>query len=274
MTILQAFVLGVVQGLTEFLPVSSSAHLVLVPSLLGWELDPAFAFVFDVLVQMGTLVAVVVFFAPTLGRMVTAGWSGLVNRRPLADPDSRLAWLIVLATIPALVLGIALHDVVEAAFQSVTAVSVFLLVTAGLLTAAERFGKPERPASDLRPPDALIIGLAQALALFPGISRSGATISAGLFRRLLRPEAARFSFLMSVPVMIGAGVVGLRDLAALSPDVSSLAPLVVGFVTAAVVGYLSIRWLLGYLTSHSLIIFAIYCAVVGLATLILQLAVG
>jgi undecaprenyl-diphosphatase len=145
-------------------------------------------------------------------------------------------------------------------------------VTAALLAAAERFGRPERTAADLRPRDAVVIGFAQALALFPGVSRSGATISAGLFRRLQRPEAARFSFLISVPVMIGAGVVGLRDLTSLSPDAATLVTLAVGFATAAIVGYLAIRWFLAYLAGHSLIVFSIYCLIVGLGTLILQLA--
>ncbi len=270
MTLIQGFVLGVVQGVTEFLPISSSAHLVLVPWALGWNLDPAFAFAFDVLVQMGTLVAVIVFYAGTLARMARAVWSGLRRRRPFDDPDARLAWLIVLATVPALIAGLLLHDAVEAAFGSAIAVSFFLLVTAALLAAAERFGRPHHSLDGLRWPDALIIGAAQALALFPGISRSASTISAGLFRGLLRQEAARLSFLMSIPVMLGAAVIGLKDLADLSPDVSSLAPLVVGFVTSAIVGYLVIRWLLSYLASHRLTVFAVYCFVVGIAGLALS----
>jgi undecaprenyl-diphosphatase len=270
MTVLQGFILGVVQGLTEFLPVSSSAHLVLVPWVVGWELDPAYAFVFDVLVQMGTLVAVIVFYARTLAGMVSAVWKGLRRRQPFADPLARLAWLIVLATIPALLAGLLLHDVVEAAFDSPAAVSFFLLVTAAMLAGAERLGRPQRSLDELRPVDALIVGVAQALALFPGISRSGSTISAGLVRGLLRPESARFSFLMSVPVLLGAAVVGLKDLAELSPATVSLAPLVVGFLTSAVVGYLVIRWLLTYLGGHRLTVFAVYCFVVGSVGLVLS----
>lgn len=274
MTILQAFVLGVVQGITEFLPVSSSAHLVLVPSALGWQLDPGYAFVFDILVQMGTLLAVIVYFAPTLARLIAAAWQGLRRRRPFDDPDSRTAWLVLVATVPAVILGVALHDIVEAAFNSVTAASFFLLVTAALLAGAERFGRPERPAAILHLPEAVFIGLAQGLALFPGISRSGATISAGLLRGLLRPEAARFSFLMSVPVMLGAGLIGTRDLLSLSVGAESMAPIAVGFLTAAVVGFLSIRWLLGYLAVHRLYAFAIYCAAAGLVGLALGILHG
>lgn len=274
MTILQSVVLGVVQGITEFLPISSSAHLVLVPSVLGWEFDPEYAFVFDILVQMGTLLAVIVYFAPTLAHLIAAAWNGLRRRRLFDDPDSRTAWLILVATVPAVILGVVLHDVVEAAFNSLRAASSFLLVTAALLAAAERFGRPQRPVADLRFPEAVFIGLAQGLALFPGISRSGATISAGLFRGLLRPEAARFSFLMSVPVMLGAGLIGVRDLFSLSLGIDSIAPIAVGFLTAAVVGYLSIRWLLAYLVTHRLYAFAIYCAAVGVIGLALGIIRG
>jgi undecaprenyl-diphosphatase len=269
MTILQAILLGVVQGLTEFLPISSSAHLVIVPWLLGWDLDPAYAFAFNILVQLGTLVAVMIYFAAPLLDMLRAVWTGLLLRRPLADPRARLAWLLALASVPAVVAGLLLHDIVEEAFASPAAVFFFLLVTAGLLTAAERFGRSERPLDALTPSDALVIGAAQALSLFPGISRSGSTISAGLFRRLLRAEAARFSFLMSIPVMIGAGIIGLKDLADLAPDTGLILPVIAGFLAAAVVGYLSIRWLLGYLAGHRLTVFAVYCFAVGLLGLLL-----
>jgi undecaprenyl-diphosphatase len=268
-TVLQAIVLGIVQGLTEFLPISSSAHLVIVPWVLGWEFDPAYAFAFNVLVQMGTLVAVIIYFASELARMVGAVWAGLKARRPFEDPEARLAWLILLATVPAIIAGLAFHDVVEGAFGSPRAVFFFLLVTAALLAAAERFGRSERPLNSLRAPDALIIGAAQALALLPGVSRSGSTISAGLFRRLQRPDAARFAFLMSIPVMIAAGVIGLKDLADLAPTASLWLPVIAGTVTAAVVGYFTIRWLLAYLAGHRLTVFAVYCAVVGVLGLVL-----
>ncbi len=205
MSLLQALLLGVVQGLTEFLPISSSAHLVLVPWLLGWTLEPRFAFVFDVLVQLGTLVAVIAVQWPFLVRISRSTWNGLRSRRPLAGADSRLAWLLLLGTAPAAAAGLVLHDAVEAAFADPATVSGFLLVTAVLLLAAERFGRPARSLHTLGWVDALIIGLAQALALFPGISRSGSTIAAGLGRGLQRPEAARVSFLLVIPVMAGAG---------------------------------------------------------------------
>ncbi len=215
MSLFQALVLGIVQGLTEYLPVSSSAHLVLVPWALGWEFDPDAAFAFDVLVQMGTLVAVIAYFWKDLVHMLRATLRALVHREAIQDPYVRLAGLIVLGTIPAVIAGVALKDIVEAAFGSPLATSGFLLVTAALLLAAERIGKRLRPLETATWRDAVWIGLAQALALFPGLSRSGATISAGLLRGFDRPGSARFSFLLSIPVMIGAGVLTLGDLAAL-----------------------------------------------------------
>jgi undecaprenyl-diphosphatase len=270
LSLFQALVLGIVQGLTEYLPVSSSAHLVLVPWALGWEFDPDTAFAFDVLVQMGTLVAVIAFFRNDLVHMLRAVLQALVHRGAIQDPYVRLAGLIVLGTIPAVIAGVALKDTVEAAFGSPLATSGFLLVTAALLLAAERIGKRLRSLDTATWKDAVWIGLAQALALFPGLSRSGATISAGLLRGFDRPGSARFSFLLSIPVMIGAGVLTLGDLAAL-PGAAALVPAVlVGFVSAAIVGYASIRWLLGFVTRHSLAVFSAYCAFVGL----LGLAIG
>jgi len=273
-TVFQAIILGIVQGLTEFLPVSSSAHLVLVPSAFGWEFDPAFAFAFDVLVQMGTLLAVIVYFAPTLRDMLVAMGSGLRARRPLADPLARLGWLILLATAPAVIAGLLFHDVVEAAFDNTTAVLFFLLFTGALLAGGECFGRPQRTLDRLSGVDAIAVGAAQALALLPGISRSGSTISAGLWRGLQRAEAARLSFLMSIPVMIGAGLVGLKDLFGLSPGPELLLPVAIGFLTAAVVGYLTIRWLLAYLAGHRLTVFAAYCFIVGILGLGLTWASG
>jgi undecaprenyl-diphosphatase len=268
MTILQAVVLGVVQGLTEFLPVSSSAHLVIVPWALGWEFDPAFAFAFDVLVQMGTLLAVIIYFASTLREILSAVWSGLRTRRPLEDPLARLGWLIVLATIPAVLAGLLFHDAVEAAFGNPRAVFFNLLVTASLLAGAERFGRPRRGLDRLNAVDAVAVGAAQALALLPGVSRSGSTISAGLFRGLQRPEAARFSFLMSVPAMIGAGLVGLKDRRPLSqprPPSSGRRWIrhrgdcrLSGHPLAA-----------AHLAGHRLTVFAVYCFVIGIVGLVL-----
>jgi undecaprenyl-diphosphatase len=268
-TWVQALVLGTVQGLTEFLPVSSSAHLVLVPWLLGWDLEPEAAFVFDVLVQLGTLAAVVIYFWRDLVHMLRSTAAAVISRRRTGDAFLHLTWLVVLGTLPAVAAGLLLKPLVEAAFASPAAVSLFLLVTAGLLLAAERAGRRSAPLESATGGDAVWVGLAQALSIFPGISRSGSTIAAGLARGLQRPAAARFSFLLSIPVMIGAGLVAGLDLAAL-PGAATYAPTVlVGFVAAAIVGYLSIRWLLSFVGRHSLAIFGIYCLAAGLAGLLL-----
>lgn len=268
MTLLQALLLGVVQGATEFIPVSSSGHLVLVPWVLGWELEPEAAFVFDVLVQWGTLLAVIVYFWSDLVSMGTSAVIDLAERRPLRSTESRLAWLLVLSSVPAAAAGLLVKDHVERAFSDPAAVSVFLLVTALLLTVSERVGSRTRDVEEINWFDALWIGAAQALALFPGISRSGATIAGGLTRELRRPAAARFSFLMSLPVMLGAGLIALTDLLS-APDMGAqLPPLIVGFLSAVVVGYLSIRWLLNYLNRHPLTVFIVYCTLVGGAGLL------
>jgi undecaprenyl-diphosphatase len=271
---LQAIVLGIVQGLTEFLPISSSAHLVLVPWLLGWTFDPKTAFVFNVLVQMGTLVAVLIYFRADLLAILRAMWAGVLRRQPLAEPDSRLGWMIALASLPAAVAGLVFKDWVEQAFASPLAVCVFLIVNAALMLGAERLARLQRRLNDVNAGDALAIGSAQALALFPGISRSGSTISAGIVRGLVRPEAARFSFLMSIPVMVGAGLVAGIDLVRSPASLEQVGPILAGFTAAAVVGYLAIRWLLGFLARNSLIPFAAYCTAIGVAGLTIFLVRG
>lgn len=270
MTLFQAFILGIVQGLTEFLPISSSGHLVLVPFLLGWQLNPQQVFPFDTLVQMGTLVAVIIYFWQDLVAIIRAVLKGLAARQPFAAPQARLGWLLVLATIPAGVAGLLLEDLIEAAFHSARATALFLLGTAALLLVAEWLGKRTRKLDSLTGLDALWVGLAQMLALFPGVSRSGATIAGGMTRDLKRSDAARFSFLMSVPVMLAAGGYSLYKLLKM-PGLSDFLPVMaVGFLTAGVVGYFSIRWLLGYLQNHSLKGFAVYVTIVAVLILVLS----
>ncbi len=268
MTILQSLILGVVQGATEFIPVSSSAHLVLVPWLLGWRFDPQAAFVFDVLVQWGTLLAVIVYFWADLWGMLRAAVVGLLQRQPFGTPQARLAWLIVLATVPAVIIGLALKEFFESVFGNPRGVALLLLGTAAILAAGEYVGRFTRSLESLTWWDAILIGLAQAVAILPGISRSGATIGAGVARRLERPAAARFSFLMSVPALLGAGVVALKDLFDIPGWTALALPLIIGFVAAAIVGYLCIRWLIGYLSRRPLYVFSIWCLVVGLGCLV------
>ncbi len=270
MTLLQSIVLGIIQGLTEFLPISSSAHLVITPYLLGWKFPAQDGFIFDVLVQLGTLVAVILYFREDLYHIIRAVLEGLIRRQPLAESESRLGWFLVLATIPATVAGVLFKDLVENAFASPLAAGLFLLGTALLLVLAEWLGKRQRKMDNLTWLDALVVGLFQAVSLLPGISRSGATISGGMLRNLERPTAARFSFLMMVPVMIGAGGVAVVDLIQSSTASGQIPTLLAGFVVAAIVGYFSIRWLLSYLARRPLYLFAIYCLVVSLVVVLVS----
>ncbi len=269
MSFIQALVLGIIQGLTEFLPISSSAHLVIAPYLLGWTFPEQQVLPFDVLVQLGTLLAVIVFFWSDLWGIVKAFIGGLVRLKPFEDPLARQGWLLILASIPAGLAGLLLKKMVDQAFQSVVATGLFLLATALILTAAEWAGKHSRSLESLGWVDAVLMGVGQALAIFPGISRSGTTMAGGLVRNLDRTAAARFSFLMSIPVMLAAGVLEIKDVLVI-PGLSSMLPMIgVGFVAAAVVGYFSIRWLLRFVTTHSLRPFAVYCTGLGLLVIIL-----
>jgi len=267
MTIWQAFILGIVQGVTEFLPISSSGHLVITPYLLGWKIPEAQVFTFDVLIQMGTLIAVIIYFWKYLWKIVIAVVKGLIDKKPFGSQDAKLGWLVVLSTIPALLGGLFLKDQVEAAFHSVQITAVFLLVTALLLWVAERLSKQMKKMEDLSTLDAFIIGCFQVLAIFPGLSRSGSTIAGGILRKLKREEAAKFSFLMSIPVMLGAGVMSINDLLEV-PNLTEFLPVVlVGFITSGIVGFISIHWLLKFLNKNKLWIFSIYCVVISLVTL-------
>lgn len=262
MDLIQASILGLVQGLTEYLPVSSSAHLVLVPKLLGWNLDPKQAFIFDVLVQMGTLLGVIVYFFKDLCAIAKTMWLDLISGKPLQDPEARLGWFVGVATIPAAVFGLLLKSRIEVYFESIRAVYTFLIGTAIILVLAECLGKPRK--TEIKFLDAIAIGFAQVVALLPGISRSGSTISMGVLMGVSKPDAARFSFLMSIPIMVGAGLIGVKDLLGEPVVVEQmLYPLLLGTSIAAVSGYLVIHWFLGFLKTQSLLWFAGYCALIG-----------
>lgn len=267
MTLVQVVLLGIVQGLTEFLPISSSAHLVLTPYFLGWRFPPQEIFIFDVLVQVASLVAVIAYFKDELWGIGRAWLMGLASRRPFADPLARQGWWLLLATLPAGLAGLLLKDQVEMAFSSPLASALFLLVTGGLLWFGEHIGRKERSLEGMRWQDALGMGCAQALAIFPGISRSGATITGGLACHLTRPAATRFAFLMSLPIMLAAGGSAVADLVRF-PAWKTLLPLFLpGFLASAAVSYLSIHWLLRFVAQRSLRPFALYCF--GVATLTL-----
>lgn len=263
---LQAVILGLVQGLTEFLPVSSSGHLVLVPWALGWT-EPGL--LFDTILHWGTLLAVVAYFWGDLVGMVRA-WIDSVRRRKVDSLEAWMAWLIIVGTIPAAVIGFLLEDYFASLFSAPVAVSAFLIVTGAVLAACEvaypRLGK----RSVVRLPDAIVIGFAQAAAICPGLSRSGLTIAAGMSRSLTREAAARFSFLLSVPIILGAGLTQVVN-AIREPGTTALLPLALGFAAAAISGYLAIHFLLGLVRRRSLWPFAVYCWAVGLVALVVNL---
>ncbi len=276
MNILHAIILGIIQGLTEFIPVSSSAHLVLVPWAFGW---PAPGLLFDTMLHWGTLTAVVAYFwrdwiAVIRGFFRSLAVRGPWNSRPhgrLADVDSRLAWGIIIGTLPAVVLGVLFKDFFESLFGAPAAVAVFMLVTAGILTLSERLGRRTRSLTTLTMIDAVAVGFAQAVAIAPGISRSGATIAAGLARGLKREDAARYSFLLSTPIIFGAGLKQLFDVVTGSATAGTpWGAVLAGTLAAALSGYLCIRFLLAYLRSGKLYVFAAYLVVVGVAVLILN----
>ncbi len=269
MSLLQSIILGIIQGLTEFLPISSSAHLVLTPYILRWQIPAQDAFVFDVLVQVATLIAVFAYFWKDIIQIICAVWHGLVQRKPFDTSESRLGWFIILASIPAGLIGLLLKDIVEQAFASPALTAVFLLCTACLLVVAERVGKRTVALEQLTWKDALWIGFFQALAIFPGLSRSGATITGGMTRNLQRPAAARFSFLISIPIMLAAGLLAMKDLLELPNWSASIPVMTAGFIASAIVGYLSIRWLLKFLNSRPLYIFAVYCVILAAIALTL-----
>lgn len=278
--VLRAALLGMLQGATEFLPVSSSGHLVILPELVGW---PPAGLTFDVVVHIATAVAVLIAFRQDWRRMIRGAWRGLRSGDPLGDPDARLLAMLVLASVPAAVAGLALESYVESwlAESSLAAARLagsMLLVTGTLLVTSERFaarGSSSGPGLGARGAadrvgwgTALLIGVAQAIAIVPGISRSGATIAAGLALGLPRDEAARFSFLLATPIILGAGALRLIDLAD-GQAAAGPAPLalVIGAVSAFVVGWASIGWLMRIVRSRSLVGFALYTWAFGLLAL-------
>ncbi len=268
MTIIQAVVLGLVQGLTEFMPVSSSAHLIIVPWLFGWS-DPGLQF--DLALHLGTLAALLGFFWSDWVRLIRAGIASIIQRKIGSDNDRRLAWLLVIATIPGGITGWLAESKIEELFHqpgvpnttgAMTAMAIVIALLGAALFVAERVTRHIRGLDQISLKDAIIIGLSQALAIFPGVSRSGSTITAGLFMRFQRETAARFSFLLSTPIILGAGIKSIFDirneLAAGTIAQSDLVIYVIGFVAAALSGYLCIRFLLRYLQKNSTNVFVYY----------------
>ncbi len=263
-TLIQAIVMGIVQGLTEFLPVSSSGHLIVVPFLLGWR-DPFItSLAFSVVLHMGTLVALLAYFWRDWARLVPAGLAALRDRSFRGDPDRKLAWLILATMPPAVAAGVLLNDVIEAQVREPLLVALMLVIGAAILWVADRLGRHADEMERLGFGGAILIGCAQAIALVPGISRSGISISAALALGLTREAAARFSFLMAAPIIAGAGAWEVRKLVTGEAGVAvEFGPLVAGFAAALVSGIVAIAWLLRYLRSHPMTIFVLYRLVVA-----------
>lgn len=262
MTILDALILGIIEGLTEFLPVSSTAHLLIVQELLGNSVDGT-AFSFTVLVQLGAIFALVVYFWSDFWDLARAFFQGLASRKPFEQADSRLAWMVGLASLPTLLVAYLIHNLVKEIFsEPLAGAGLRLLVTAAILTASELLSRHERSLPSMTWLDAFWIGVVQVLTIFPGSSRSGAAITGGMLRGFDRSSATRFAFLMSLPIMLVAGVYQAYDV--LTNGTLDFLPLIaVGSIAAAVSGWYSIRWLVHYVSRRSLYPFVIYCFVLG-----------
>ena len=284
-TILRAILLGILQGITEFIPISSSAHLIIVPWLFNWIDDPALtSLAFDVALHLGTLAAVLWYFADDWVRLIRAAAASIAHREIGGDPDRRLAWFLVIGCVPGAIAGLLLEDKIDGLFHvpgvplqpaAMIAVAVILALFGSIMYLADRLATHLRGMAQLGLKDSLVIGVAQALAVFPGVSRSGATITAGLALGLERPAAARFSFLLSAPIIAGAGLKSLFDVyhsvrsGSIVP--SELVLFAVGFVSATVSGYLCIRFMLRYLQGHSINVFVYYRWAVALLIAVVAL---
>jgi len=260
------FVLGVVQGLTEFLPISSTAHLKIVPVLAGWG-DPGVSV--TAVIQLGSIVAVIAYFRADLAA-VLRGISGAVRRGQWREPEARLGIAMAIGTLPILFAGLAIKlywpGYETSPLRSVPAIAGVSILMALLLALAERFGPRSKQLDQVQGRDGLLVGLAQVLALIPGVSRSGSTLTASLFDSWKRPDAARFSFLLGIPAITLAGLVELKD-AFTEPSAGGVLPLMVGIVSAAVVSWLAIDWLLKFLQRHSTWVFVIYRLLFGILLL-------
>ncbi len=274
MTVLQAIVLGIVQGLTEFLPISSSGHLLLVPWLFNWHFlleNPDLNKTFDVALHLGTFVAVVIYFRREIGRLIGA-WARSISRRSLAEPEGKLAWLLIVSTIPAALVGVAFEGFITDTLGKPWMIGVALIVFAGFMYLVDHAAKLDRGLEALTWADALLIGVAQSLALLPGVSRSGITMMTGLLMRLDRESAARYSFLMSIPVIGGAAAYKGLEVARDGLPAGTAMPFAVGMVSAALSGIAAIWFVLAYLKHHNFNLFVLYRIVVGVGVLILVVA--
>ena len=267
MSLLEAIVLGIAQGLTEFLPISSTGHLRIIPAFAGWE-DPGAAF--TAVTQLGTMAAVLLYFRKDLARIVQAWLRSLRDPAVRGTLDARLGWYILLGTIPIGIFGLVFKDQIETGARDLYLIGVALIVLGLVLLAADQLGKRTRVIESIKARDGLYMGLAQALALIPGVSRSGSTITAGLFLGFDRTSAARFSFLLSIPAVVLSGLLELGSIASGEEgEQVGTSELIVATVLAFITGYLSIAFLLRWLTSHSMTIFVVYRVALGVLVLVL-----
>lgn len=269
MNLIKAGALGIVQGITEFLPISSTAHLRVVPALLGWE-DPGAAF--TAVVQLGTLLAVLVYFAGDMRTMARAALAGLIGGKPLATQEARLAWFIIIGTFPIGLCGLAFKKHIEGEWRSLYVIAASLIILGIVLWWAERSASFRRDVGQIGWLDSQLIGLAQAVALIPGASRSGTTMTAAMLLGLTRESAARFSFLLGIPAIGAAGLFELRDLLKHGAGGVGLPALAAATLTAAVSGYLAIDLLLRYLRRNTTYLFVWYRIGLGLLLLLLLAA--
>ncbi len=275
MSILQAIILGVVQGLTEFLPISSSGHLIIVPWLFNWHYllqHPDFNKTFDVALHLGTFIALVAYFWRDILRLLAA-WARTIARRRLDSPEGKLAWLILISTIPAGIIGVAAEDFITRVLGKPWMIAGLLVAFALVMLAVDRTARLDRRMDELSWFDALLIGVAQALALAPGVSRSGVTMVAGLILRLDRESAARYSFLMSIPVIGGAAAYKALQVAQSGLPSGTQTAFLAGIVSAAISGFAAIWFLLAYLRRHDFTIFVVYRIAVA-AAIVLIIVLG
>jgi undecaprenyl-diphosphatase len=270
MTIWQSIILGIVEGLTEFLPVSSTGHLTIAAKILGLRINDPSITGYTAVIQVGAIAAVVLYFWSDIRRIAVAWARGLARPGHRTDVDYRLGWYVLIGSLPIGIVGFVARGLISGPLRSLLWVAGALIVWSFVMVAAERLSSRSRPFDDFTFTDAVVMGLVQCLALIPGVSRSGATISAGLFRGLERVAATRIAFLLGIPALVGAGLYELKD--AIGGNVGAAA-LIVGTVVSFVVAYASVAWLLRFVAKHSIEVFVLYRVALGLVLVVL-LATG
>ncbi|MEU4191582.1 undecaprenyl-diphosphate phosphatase [Kribbella sp. NPDC026611] len=266
MTIWDSIILGIVEGLTEFLPVSSTGHLTIVSKMLGLKIDDPAVTGYTAVIQVGAIAAVVLYFWKDIQRIAVAWVRGLLKPEHRGEFDHRMGWYVIVGSLPIVIVGFLARDLISGPLRSLWWVAAALIVWSFVMVAAERLSSKSRPLERITMTDAIVMGIVQCLALIPGVSRSGATITAGLFRGLDRVAATRIAFLLGIPALVGAGVYELKD--ALNGGVGAV-PLIVGTIVSFVVAYASVAWLIRFVAKHTIEVFALYRVLLGIVLIIL-----